>query len=60
MSPHFYYLETNFTNSCEGTGLQSYINAENEHLCNPEALDLLSKLLTYDHVRQAIYFTLGF
>lgn len=35
---------------CKGTGLNNYINPGNEHLCNNDALDLLTKMLTYDHV----------
>lgn len=27
-----------------------FINAENKHLCSDEAIDLLSKMLVYDHV----------
>ena len=34
---------------CKGKGLNSYINQNNQHLCNPDAMDLLAKLLTYDH-----------
>jgi casein kinase II subunit alpha len=29
----------------------SFINNENCHLCSPEALDLLNRMLIYDHVR---------
>lgn len=28
---------------------KDYINNENSHLCSPEALDLLNKMLIYDH-----------
>lgn len=28
----------------------TFITSENAHLCSPEALDLLSKMLVYDHV----------
>lgn len=35
-----------------------FINQENKNLCPEEALDLLSKMLVYDHVR--INFILGF
>lgn len=31
----------------------SYVNNENAHLCPPEALNLLSKMLIYDHVSSA-------
>lgn len=31
-----------------------YINNQNKHLCTSDALDLLNKMLVYDHVRLSI------
>ena len=30
-------------------GVEKYKNEENKHLCGEDAMDLLKKLLTYDH-----------
>ena len=30
----------------------SFVNSENQHLISPEALDLLDKLLRYDHLER--------
>lgn len=29
-----------------------FINADNKHLCNDDAIDLLSKMLVYDHAER--------
>lgn len=34
--------------------LSKFINQENKHLCSEEAIDLLSKMLLYDHVKPII------
>lgn len=31
-------------------GLESFINEENAHLCGEDAMDLINKMLTYDHL----------
>jgi casein kinase II subunit alpha len=35
---------------CKKVPWESFVNSGNEELCTPEALDLLSKLMLYDHV----------
>lgn len=32
-----------------------FINDENKHLATPDAIDLLSKMLLYDHVKNILY-----
>eukprot|EP01013_Petalomonas_cantuscygni_P031496 TRINITY_DN57718_c0_g1_i1.p1 TRINITY_DN57718_c0_g1~~TRINITY_DN57718_c0_g1_i1.p1 ORF type:complete len:353 (+),score=55.51 TRINITY_DN57718_c0_g1_i1:160-1218(+) len=37
---------------CPRRPWQHFVNAENHHLCTPEALDLIDKLLVYDHQKR--------
>jgi len=32
----------------------SFINSENKHFCTPDAMDLLQKMLVYDHFKRIV------
>lgn len=50
LDPHYTGILANYPKK----PWQKFINQDNSHLCNTEALDLLSKMLVYDHAERIL------